>query len=392
MGFEGRKPIRVLFDERVIPNYRVGVFRKFAALPDIDLAVSYWKERNAEEPPQSEADGGFGRVEFTPIRFRMFGRSVWINVDLLRYVLSRKPNVVIGRFGLFGVNSFASFLIERFCSITVGTRFIYRVSGPLPEGRNLLGRSFRNFSRWLIYRKAVVCTYGERAAQAVIRQGCDPKRVFVDFNTMDTDELFSIRKSLEENAAPWKEDFLRTYRIREEGFVLFASRILPGKRLDLLIEAWKRVVVRVPDVQLVVVGSGSAKEQAMKLVEGLGDRVVFHEGIYDTRELAKFYSLCSMIVFPGYATIATSFAMCFAKPMVSSQYGNEVEYVRDGINGFIYQYGNVEQLAEKLVTLLKDYTLRERFGSAAERLAIDQVNAEHLVSTIGRAVRFAAIE
>jgi glycosyltransferase involved in cell wall biosynthesis len=380
--------IKVLFDERVIPNYRVGLFRKFAALPDIELTVSYWKDRDAEEPPQSERDGGFARVEFTPIRFRMFGRSVWINLDLLRYVLSRKPTVVIGRFGLFGVNSLASFLTERFCSLTVGTRFIYRVSGPLPEGKNLLGRSFRNFSRWLIYKKAVVCTYGERAAQAVIRQGCDPKRVFVDFNSMDTDELFSIRKSLEQNGAPWKKDFLRTYGIREEGFVLFASRILPGKRLDLLIEAWKQVVARVPDVQLVVVGSGSAKGQAVKLAEGLGDRVVFHEGIYDTRELAKFYSLCSMVVFPGYATIATSFAMCFAKPMISSQHGNEVEYVRDGINGFIYEYGSVEHLAEKLTKLLQDHKLSERLGSASQRLAIEQVNIEHLVSTIRRAVRF----
>jgi glycosyltransferase involved in cell wall biosynthesis len=381
--------IKVLFDERVIPNYRVGVFRKFAALPDIDLTVSYWKERDAEEPPQSELDGGFGRVEFTPIRFKTLRRCVWINLDLLRYVLSRKPNVVIGRFGLFGVNSFVSFLIERFCSFAVGTRFVYRVSGPLTEGINPLGRFLRKISRRLIYKKAIICTYGDRAAQAIIRQGCDPKRVFIDFNSMDTDELSSIRKSLEENNAPWKKAFLRTYAIRREGFVLFASRILLGKRLDLLIEAWKRVVQSVPDVQLVVVGSGSGKGEAMKLAEDLGDRVVFHEGIYDTHELAKFYSLCSIVVFPGYATIATTFAMCFGKPMVSSQYGNEVEYVRNGINGFIYEYGSVEQLAEKLVTLLQDYRLRERFGSASHRLAIEQVNVEHLVSTIRRSVGFA---
>lgn len=126
----------------------------------------------------------------------------------------------------------------------------------------------------------------------------------------------------------------------------------------------------------------------MKLAEELGDRVVFHEGIYDTRELAKFYSLCSMVVFPGYATIATSFAMCFAKPMVSSQYGNEVEYICDGINGFVYEYGSVERLAQKLVALLQDRELRERFGSASQRLAIEQVNIEHLVSTIRRAARF----
>ena len=37
--------VKVLFDQHVIPNYRVGPFKKLANKNDIDLTVSFWIDK-----------------------------------------------------------------------------------------------------------------------------------------------------------------------------------------------------------------------------------------------------------------------------------------------------------------------------------------------------------
>ena len=67
--------LQVLFDQRVIPNYRVGVFRKLADQPDISLTISHWTDRFTDRTPHVEGDLAFETIAFTPLRFQIRGRD-----------------------------------------------------------------------------------------------------------------------------------------------------------------------------------------------------------------------------------------------------------------------------------------------------------------------------
>lgn len=384
--------INLIIEQKTIANYSVSMYSKLAAIPDISLIVTYWGTRFPQEKSRHNKDLPFETLILPPIHWQFLGIEDWINLALIIYIIKNKPEVVITSFGGFSSISLFGYLARCLCSLLVDTKFIFRTSyGLLPEAsKNVIPSGIkRHWSRYL-HRKAVMLTYTQKAADIAKALGSKPDHVFIDYNSMDSDELEAIRIGLRDTAGSWEPSFLRAYNIASYGYVLFVGRIYPEKRLDLLLDAWKLICQKIPETQLVILGSGPARNQAITQSQKLGEKVVFVEGIYETNELAKFFYLADVVVFPGYATLSTHFAMCFRKSIISSQYGNEAEYVQDGKNGFVYEYGNVQDLSEKILSLLNDPMLRRSFGLASKRMVREKINIKNMVNTTAEAVRFTA--
>ena len=61
-------------------------------------------------------------------------------------------------------------------------------------------------------------------------------------------------------------------------------------------------------------------------------------------------------------------AMAAGKPVVGPSAGALPELIRDGQNGFSFAPGNADELAAKLIILLKDQKLRLEMGQASLQL------------------------
>jgi glycosyltransferase involved in cell wall biosynthesis len=70
---------------------------------------------------------------------------------------------------------------------------------------------------------------------------------------------------------------------------------------------------------------------------------------------SECYENCSMVVLE---------AMAFGKPIIGSRIGGIPEQVEDNKNGFLFEMGNVEQLARKMGVLAEDKVLRKEMGQA----------------------------
>jgi glycosyltransferase involved in cell wall biosynthesis len=295
---------------------------------------------------------------------------------------------VIAGFATFGTNSLVNYCLERLCTVLAGTRFIYRVSAALPSGNGRWGRALRQRWHALYYRRATILAYGGRAAQEIVQQGCSPDRISIDYNSMDTRQLHRLRQKYETDRDAWQREFLVEYGLERPGYVLFASRIYEAKRVDVLINAWRLVVEQLPSAHLVILGSGEKKADAVRQAADLGSSVTFVNGIYDHDLLARFYILASLVVFPGCASLSTHFAMCFGRPVVcSNRGGNELEYVLDGENGLLFNYGDSRDLAEKLLELLRNSDLRQQYGNRADSLVREKINIDHMVDVIAETIR-----
>jgi glycosyltransferase involved in cell wall biosynthesis len=146
--------------------------------------------------------------------------------------------------------------------------------------------------------------------------------------------------------------------------VLFAGRLEPEKRLDQLLDVWKRIRVRCTNSALVLAGSGSEEK---RLREQAGAGVYFPGSIPD---VLPYLQSADVFVLPS-ATEGLSNSLLEAMgsglPAIATRVGGAIDLIEHGANGWLIDPDRPEQLEDALLTLLGDAALRERLGNAARK-------------------------
>jgi glycosyltransferase involved in cell wall biosynthesis len=97
-------------------------------------------------------------------------------------------------------------------------------------------------------------------------------------------------------------------------------------------------------------------------------------GMIPRRQLLDLYYSSDIFAFPpiwneGFGLPPVE-AMAAGLPVVASRSGTVVETVVDGATGFLIEKNNAEQLAQSLLTLVKDDVTREAMGRAGRQLVL----------------------
>ncbi len=140
------------------------------------------------------------------------------------------------------------------------------------------------------------------------------------------------------------EEFFIQKPVKEENKVLFLGRISPIKNLEILISAAKKL----PKIKFSIVGSAE-KEYLEKLQIDLPKNVEIKKPIYNLKEKIKLIDEHKIFVLPSFREAMPQVlieAMSRGKVVISSNTDGGKEIIQDGINGFLFDIGNVEQLAE----------------------------------------------
>ena len=153
--------------------------------------------------------------------------------------------------------------------------------------------------------------------------------------------------------------------------VVFVGRLVPIKRVDLLIEAVASVRKALPDVRVEIVGDGplraALEEHARRL--GLGKNIRFvgqQTNIRQWLTRARIFALTSDSEGLALAVIE---AMLCALPVVCSKVGDLPDLVEDGVNGYLVDSREPEAFAARIVALLGDPERVAAFGRAARAAA-----------------------
>jgi glycosyltransferase involved in cell wall biosynthesis len=158
--------------------------------------------------------------------------------------------------------------------------------------------------------------------------------------------------------------------LKEDGnMVLFFGRILEYKGLEYLIKAEPYISKEVPDLKIVIAGSGDDMEKYERMMVNKDRFTVCHRYIpYD--EGAALFRRASVVVLPyveASQSGVVSTAYGFKKPVVATDMGSIPEIVDDGKTGLIVPVRDHEALAKAIVRLLKDPALRSVMGENAHR-------------------------
>jgi glycosyltransferase involved in cell wall biosynthesis len=150
---------------------------------------------------------------------------------------------------------------------------------------------------------------------------------------------------------------------------LFVGVLERYKAFDVLVEAWRDVVARVPGATLHVVGRGTLAPLASALVEELPDHVVWTPTL-SADEVAAALDAATLLVLPsrseGMGRVVIE-AGCRARPVVGSAVGGIPDVVADGETGVLVPPGDRRTLADALTRVLSDGGLAERLGTEGRR-------------------------
>ena len=174
-------------------------------------------------------------------------------------------------------------------------------------------------------------------------------------------------------SGPPPSDLLDRYRLRGHSVVLFLGGLKPRKNLFLLLDVWAPVAAREPEARLVIAGGGPLRADLERHARRLGleGRVVF-TGYVPEAEKAAHFRLADVFLFPsameGFG-FSVAEAMSAGVPVVASDRGSIPELVAEGQSGFVCDPSVPDRFVERLLLLLGDAALREKFGAAARERA-----------------------
>lgn len=142
---------------------------------------------------------------------------------------------------------------------------------------------------------------------------------------------------------------------REKNRIVFVGRLTAEKQVEVILKAMTKLDPAL-ETTFDIVGGGDQRKQLEHLAEqlGLGDRVTFYGRIPD-EELRALLSRASLFVIASIAelqSIATMEAMASALPVVAADAVALPHLVHDGENGYLFEPGNVEELAARLTDVL----------------------------------------
>lgn len=178
---------------------------------------------------------------------------------------------------------------------------------------------------------------------------------------------------------PVSSGFFDVVRRPERGRLLFAGRIANGKGIFELL----RAIARNTDIEkLVLAGaapdtvySQEVSDEASRL--GLLDRVQF-TGLLDETALLQEFALAEALVLPSFqetAPMVVQQAMAAALPVIASRVGGIPYQIEHDITGWLFDPGNVDQLAELIGQLGKNTERVRRVGTAAKAVALERYPA-----------------
>jgi glycosyltransferase involved in cell wall biosynthesis len=214
------------------------------------------------------------------------------------------------------------------------------------------------------YRRALRLT--DRLADGIVVNSDYIRRLLATHEGVPDDRMHTCRNGLDTSV--FRPDGPARRPEHLQGCVVgIVTALRPEKSIETLLTAFARV--RDERHHLVIVGDGPCKPALDRTARDLAiaGRVSF---VPTTSDVANWYRGIDVFVLP---TLNESFSNSLMEAMacgccvVASKVGGNVELVRDGENGLMFEAGNAAALHQRLEILLDDPALRRTLAAEARR-------------------------
>jgi len=225
-----------------------------------------------------------------------------------------------------------------------------------------------------IARSVDVVTYlGDFTHQAIARRFKDKNKLTKIAPGIDTEHFRPLDG----------RELREKYGIADRATIVSVGRLVHRKGQDRLVEAMPLVLKEIPEAHLVFIGEGPHRKKLDQLVKRhkLENHVTFI-GRIQYSDLPRHFSLGDIFAMPsrsrlfgleveGLGIVYLEASAC-GLPVVGGNSGGAPDAVKEGITGFVVDGNKLPEIADRIITLLKDDELRNQMGNAGRSWAMEE--------------------
>jgi glycosyltransferase involved in cell wall biosynthesis len=215
----------------------------------------------------------------------------------------------------------------------------------------LLPALYVYLSEWLvnlIYKRTRFLVVSNSTLDEFVRRGFDRSSFTLVFNALDHARIHPT--GVPKTAHPT---------------VGYFGRLKKYKSVDHVLKAFATVKAKVPEAELVVIGRGTYRDELERLADRLGiASSVRFTGFVSEEEKQRLLQELWVVVNPsmkeGWGIVNVEANACGTPAIAADSPGLRDSVIHEE-TGELYPYGDVDNLAERLVRLIEDKDRRERY-------------------------------
>lgn len=175
--------------------------------------------------------------------------------------------------------------------------------------------------------------------------------------------------------------------------ILFVGTLYRGKGIDLLLEAFNKVVSKIKtDSKLIIVGSGDMYNEIKQYINTnhLDDKVILKGAIYDENLLSKEFEKALVCVSPTQGGLSCPKSMGYGVPFVCRKdaiTGGEIYHINNGKTGIMYD--SDEDLPTIILEAITKPAKYIEMGIAAKKYYDTSATIEHMAQGAIDAIEYA---
>ena len=215
-------------------------------------------------------------------------------------------------------------------------------------------RLTRAMETYTLKRVQAATTICEGLRAEIVTRGIPASKVTVIPNAVNVED-FSIDESRDEILAS-------QLGIADSTVLGFIGSFYAYEGLDILLRALPAMLAGNPAIRVLLVGGGpqDANLKALARELGVADSIVF-TGRVPHEQVQRYYNLIDVLVYPRLKMRLTDLvtplkpleAMAQGRILVASDVGGHHELIEDGKTGVLFEAGNPQALADKVLALLR---------------------------------------
>jgi len=171
---------------------------------------------------------------------------------------------------------------------------------------------------------------------------------------------------------------------------IYVGKLIAKKRVMDLLQALKSVWKKLPDVYLLIVGTGNMMPETAQFVSTNNLPVTF-AGFLNQKVIIRAYVACDCLVLPSdfgetWGLVVNEAMVCGLPAIVSDRVGCGPDLIEDGVTGSVYTFGDIKALAAKMLSMTSIRKCRE-MGARARNRIITKYSIEKVVQGTIEAVK-----
>lgn len=174
---------------------------------------------------------------------------------------------------------------------------------------------------------------------------------------------------------------------RKSANILYMTMLYERKGIYVLLDAIPTIIRKNPSAKFLLCGGGEIEKcQAICREKGISDNVEFCGWVAGPAKLEKFEQ-ADLFVLPSYHEgfpVSLIEAMFARLPVICTPVGGVPDLLAERENAFFMQFGNSDELADKVNELLENTSLREAMGRKNHAKAADLFDTKTVLSRLSR--------